>query len=63
MTNVVRHAGPTRASVRLSHEPGMVSIEVTDDGAAGKGLDDSGLVSAGLAEGRRGRPGLAAGTG
>jgi signal transduction histidine kinase len=32
LTNVVRHAGPTRARVQLSYRPDMVSIEVTDDG-------------------------------
>ena len=32
LTNVVRHAGPTRALVRISYRPDAVSIEVTDDG-------------------------------
>jgi signal transduction histidine kinase len=32
LTNVVRHAGPTRARVQLSYRPDLVSIEVTDDG-------------------------------
>jgi signal transduction histidine kinase len=32
LTNVVRHAGPTRARVRISYRPDAVSIEVTDDG-------------------------------
>jgi signal transduction histidine kinase len=36
LTNVVRHAGPTLARVRLSYQPGEVSIEVTDDGAGGQ---------------------------
>ncbi|HEY3882332.1 MAG TPA: sensor histidine kinase [Trebonia sp.] len=35
LTNVVRHAGPTRARIRLSYLPGEVSIEVTDDGTGG----------------------------
>jgi signal transduction histidine kinase len=34
LTNVVRHAGPTRARVRLGYRPGAVSIEVSDDGPA-----------------------------
>jgi signal transduction histidine kinase len=32
LTNVVRHAGPTRARVQISYRPDAVSIEVTDDG-------------------------------
>jgi signal transduction histidine kinase len=32
LTNVVRHAGPTRARVRISYQPVEVGIEVTDDG-------------------------------
>jgi len=35
LTNVVRHAGPTRARVRISCRPDEISIEVTDDGAGG----------------------------
>jgi signal transduction histidine kinase len=32
LTNVVRHAGPTRARVQITYQPDQVSIEVTDDG-------------------------------
>ncbi len=32
LTNVVRHAGPTRARVQIAYRPDTVSIEVTDDG-------------------------------
>jgi signal transduction histidine kinase len=32
LTNVVKHAGPTRARVRIGYRPGELSIEVTDDG-------------------------------
>jgi signal transduction histidine kinase len=32
LTNVVRHAGPTRARVLISYRPVGVSLEVTDDG-------------------------------
>jgi signal transduction histidine kinase len=35
LTNVVRHAGPTRAHVRIGYRPDEVAIEVTDDGPAG----------------------------
>ena len=32
LTNVLKHAGPARASVRIRHERGSVAIEVIDDG-------------------------------
>jgi signal transduction histidine kinase len=32
LTNVVRHAGPTHAQVKISYRPDEVSIEVVDDG-------------------------------
>ena len=36
LTNVVRHAGPTCARVRISYQPTEVCIEVTDDGPRGQ---------------------------
>jgi signal transduction histidine kinase len=35
LTNVVRHAGPAHARVRISYRPDEVGIEVTDDGPSG----------------------------
>jgi signal transduction histidine kinase len=35
LTNIARHSGATRASVRLSREPGCAVIEVEDDGIGG----------------------------
>jgi signal transduction histidine kinase len=32
LTNVVRHAGPAAATVRVAYEPGRVLVEVSDDG-------------------------------
>jgi signal transduction histidine kinase len=32
LTNVLRHAGPTRAVVRVAHEPGGLVVEVADRG-------------------------------
>ena len=32
LTNVLKHAGPSTASVRVAHEPGSLHIEVCDDG-------------------------------
>jgi len=34
LTNVLRHAGPATATVRVTHCPGEVVVEVTDDGRA-----------------------------
>jgi signal transduction histidine kinase len=36
LTNVVRHAGPTRARVRISYRPAELIVEVTDDGPSGQ---------------------------
>jgi len=36
LTNVVRHAGPTHARVRIGYLPAELSIEVTDDGPRGQ---------------------------
>jgi signal transduction histidine kinase len=35
LTNVVRHAGPTRARILIGYRPGELIIEVTDDGPRG----------------------------
>ena len=35
LTNVARHAGPTRASVRIGYQPHEMTIEVADDGPRG----------------------------
>jgi signal transduction histidine kinase len=32
LTNVLKHAGPSRATVRVAHDPGTLRIEVSDDG-------------------------------
>jgi signal transduction histidine kinase len=32
LTNVVRHAGPAAATVKVGYEPGAVVLEITDDG-------------------------------
>jgi signal transduction histidine kinase len=38
LTNVARHAGPTRARVRITYCPDALGIEVTDDGPKGQTL-------------------------
>jgi signal transduction histidine kinase len=32
LTNVLRHAGPTTASVEITHDPGTVAVAVRDRG-------------------------------
>src|SRR5215218_2880269 len=44
LTNVVRHAGASRAEVTVTHHDGRVVVEVTDDGRAGP-TDGSGAGS------------------
>jgi signal transduction histidine kinase len=39
LTNVVRHAGPTRATVRVTSEPGRIVLEVRDAGRARPGAN------------------------
>ena len=52
LTNVVRHAGATSATVRVACEPGQVVVEVTDDGRArgGPGRRSGGHGIAGMRE-------------
>jgi signal transduction histidine kinase len=49
LTNVTRHAGATRATLRLAEEPDCFRLEVTDDGCGGATLDGGGTGLAGLA--------------
>ena len=48
LTNVLRHAGPARASVAVTYEPGTIAIEVSDDG---RGLAASSVVANGSGHG------------
>jgi len=43
VTNVLRHAGARRCTVRLGHGEGSVWLEVTDDGRGGLGREGEGL--------------------
>ncbi|MFI6295683.1 sensor histidine kinase [Nonomuraea sp. NPDC050790] len=40
LTNVLRHAGPTRALVRLSADPGVYVVEVADRGAGRRNMTE-----------------------
>jgi signal transduction histidine kinase len=46
LTNVLKHAGPAHAEVRVCHRPGALDIEVTDDGRglAARGGSGHGLI-------------------
>ena len=48
LTNVLRHAGPARANVAVTYEPGTIAIEVSDDG---RGLAASSAVANGSGHG------------
>ena len=51
LTNVTRHAGPARATVRLEQRDDELVLTVTDDGSgAGPGTDGSGSGLLGMAE-------------
>jgi signal transduction histidine kinase len=50
LTNVIKHARPPRARVRLTYAPGELTVEVVDDGAAVTGPRDSGRGIAGMRE-------------
>jgi signal transduction histidine kinase len=49
LTNVTRHAGATRARLRLAEDPACFLLAVTDDGRGGATLDGGGTGLAGLA--------------
>jgi signal transduction histidine kinase len=50
LTNVMKHAGATRARVTLSFAPGLLTIEVVDDGSAPYSPNGSGLGLRGMKE-------------
>jgi signal transduction histidine kinase len=62
LTNVVRHAGPTRARVQITYEPDQVSIEVTDEGASRPASPSSALGGQG-GQGVQGGHGVQGGQG
>ena len=42
LTNVLKHAGPARANVRIGYEPDALSLVVTDDGRGVNGRSEGG---------------------
>jgi signal transduction histidine kinase len=59
LTNALKHAGPARVDVRITHRSRELDVDVTDDGLGGRvepGTDGKGLI------GMRERVGLVDGT-
>lgn len=50
LTNTLRHAGARRATVRLDSEPGLLIVEVSDDGRGPNGRNPSGHGLVGMRE-------------
>jgi signal transduction histidine kinase len=49
LTNAAKHSGAQRIKVEVSHQPGLVTMRVSDDGTGGARLDPGGGLT-GLAE-------------
>jgi signal transduction histidine kinase len=49
LTNAAKHSGAQRAKLEVGHQPGLVTMRVSDDGAGGARLEPGGGL-AGLAE-------------
>jgi signal transduction histidine kinase len=66
LTNVVRHAGASRAEVVVTHGDGRVVVEVVDDGNGNKGMESASgrqLEDSDRQDRRSGRSGRSAGQG
>ncbi|HYN98937.1 MAG TPA: ATP-binding protein, partial [Actinomycetota bacterium] len=50
LTNVIRHSGATKASVVVSYQPSVVSVEVEDDGRGAAGTPAGGHGIRGMRE-------------
>ena len=49
LTNVAKHSGARHATLEVVHVPGLLRVQVSDDGCGGARLEDRGGL-AGLAE-------------
>jgi signal transduction histidine kinase len=58
LTNVLRHAGPVTAKVRVSYEPGALDLEISDDGDGGRSRQRGGAALDGAAAGGHGIAGM-----
>jgi signal transduction histidine kinase len=58
LTNVLRHAGPAAATVRIDHEPAALTVTVTDDGHGGP-ADKAGSTARASSTGKAGPAGNA----
>ncbi len=48
LTNVLKHAGPARAEVHVACDPGVIRVEVCDDGRGAAATADPGVTHLGL---------------
>ena len=48
LTNVLKHAGDARAEVRIACEPGVIRVEVCDDGRGAAATTDPSVTHLGL---------------
>jgi len=48
LTNVLKHAGPARAEVHIACEPGVIRVEVCDDGRGAATTTDPSVIHLGL---------------
>jgi signal transduction histidine kinase len=58
LTNVLKHAGATRAEVTLRWSAGALEVEVADDGGGGRHVETDGTVVAVLPSSGRGLVGM-----
>ncbi|HEV8167428.1 MAG TPA: ATP-binding protein, partial [Actinomycetota bacterium] len=58
LTNVLRHAGPVTACVRVSYEPGALDLEISDDGNGTRPRQPDGSAPNGSSAGGHGIAGM-----
>ena len=58
LTNVLRHAGPVAACVRVSYEPGALDLEISDDGNGTRPRQPDGSAPNGASAGGHGIAGM-----
>jgi signal transduction histidine kinase len=58
LTNVLRHAGPVAACVRVSYEPGALDLEISDDGNGTRPRQPDGSAPNGAPAGGHGIAGM-----
>ncbi|MFL9839775.1 ATP-binding protein [Sphingomonas sp. ST-64] len=44
VTNVIRHAGATRCTIRFAHDIGQIYLDIADDGQGGHFREGAGIA-------------------